>query len=73
MGRSSNDGGISYHKNYSNNLTGEIVRFINGSGDVFERSINITWILPEISIAYSPNGPHFTSGAVVASISFNKP
>ncbi|GHV21367.1 hypothetical protein FACS189428_1670 [Clostridia bacterium] len=71
-GRSTIDNVI-FTKTYTDNLTGESVTFQNASGDTRTDSINVTWIMPETSITYSPSGPNLTTGNVTATIGFNKP
>jgi hypothetical protein len=70
-GRTTSDT-IVYTKTYTDNVTGEVVTFQNASGTTKTDTVNITWILPETTITYSPDGPDFTTGTVAANISFNK-
>ncbi|MDR2541534.1 MAG: hypothetical protein LBD11_07450 [Candidatus Peribacteria bacterium] len=63
---------IVFTKTYTDNLTGELVTFQNASGNMKTDSINVTWIMPEITLTYTPTGPTLTTGSVNAHISFNK-
>jgi hypothetical protein len=46
---------ITYTKVYSENTTGELVTFQNISGDVKEKFVNVTNILPIATVEYSPS------------------
>ncbi|MDR2540407.1 MAG: hypothetical protein LBD11_01140 [Candidatus Peribacteria bacterium] len=53
-GRYTLDEGLSYSKTYIDNITGELVSFVNSGGDTFVRPIIITWIVPEVFLIYTP-------------------
>jgi surface protein len=69
-GRTTTDGGQTYSKTYSENFAGEKVSFTDQEENRETQEINVTRILPEASISYTPAGP--TDGNVISTISFNR-